>query len=154
MSEPLTSAFLNDLKAASAEVTIPEGDPMELYLAQVAASADDAKRTYKNVRFGKAKVEDIRRWLARTAAYSLRAYLATFQPFKPVSARDLVSTQEAMTIMQQVTGETYTRQAISFMVKSKELKVAAKRSVQKTGRPQNFYRRDSVLEAANRRMQR
>lgn len=146
------SSFAADVAAASSEVTIPEGDPLEFYIAQMRASAKDASKTYQNTRFGQAKIEDVRRWLVRTAATAKRAWLASFEARKVAKEKDLVSSVEAIEIMRQVTGQRYTKQALSLMVTMKELPVAAKKVTGKKGRPTNFFRRTDVMEIANRRL--
>lgn len=153
MSEKRFEKFVADLRAAAAEVTIPEGDPMRLYVSQIRAAAGDVATTYDNVRFDKATIDDMRRWLVRVAACAVRAFMATFSWSPEVLRdRDLCSTKEAIEILTDATGEVYDRRNISAMVKRGELKIEAKKRIEKTGRPVNYFKRSVVLEAASRRV--
>jgi hypothetical protein len=145
-------AFIADVQAALAEVAVPQGDPMQFYVAQVRAAANDVDSVHANVVLGKGKPEDLRRWLVRTAAYALRAWIYSHQwVVREWRNDDLLSSDQALAVIREITGIAYTPQFLSLMVSSGELKVVQKRRLRKTGRPSNFFKKDAVYEVANRK---
>lgn len=147
------ATFLAAMDAAIPNVTTPDKDPVEFYLTRLRESSTDANKTYHHVRFGQAKIEDVRNYLVHVTARAWLAWVASFVPRKPRKEKDLVSTEEALAILKEVTGFEYTRQAISVMVRqTKELKVAGRQGSGRGGRPTNFFLRSDVLKVATKRV--